>query len=201
MIELAYAHDSPLLPLCRLPNYTQNLCKNQPDPIADPIPNDDVLFPFDQPWGEDVFPDLPPLFRGRPDVHLRNGILNARVLASSGVPDAEKAFFVGDLSVVYKQHMRWTRCLPDIQPFYGMLAPSLFRDDALISLQRSSAILIPISYACWPPWARALIAHPTARSIISSQSVEALIPVVSFLPTRARPHLLSVRPLVPASIP
>ncbi|XP_006454865.1 ornithine decarboxylase [Agaricus bisporus var. bisporus H97] len=120
MIELAYAHDSPLLPLCRLPNYTQNLCKNQPDPIADPIPNDDVLFPFDQPWGEDVFPDLPPLFRGRPDVHLRNGILNARVLASSGVPDAEKAFFVGDLSVVYKQHMRWTRCLPDIQPFYAV---------------------------------------------------------------------------------
>lgn len=76
-------------------------------------------FTFDRPQGEAIFPGLPPLYRGRPDVHLRNGILNARELAAAGEPDAEKAFFVGDLSDVYRQHKRWMRCLPEIQPFYG----------------------------------------------------------------------------------
>ncbi|KXN81294.1 Ornithine decarboxylase [Leucoagaricus sp. SymC.cos] len=49
-----------------------------------------------------------------------NGISNARQLAAAGEPDAEKAFFVADLSEVYKQHKRWTTCLPEIQPFYAV---------------------------------------------------------------------------------
>lgn len=76
---------------------------------------------FDQPQGEIIFPNLPPLYRGQPGDHLRNGILNARKLAAAGEPDAEKAFFVADLSEVYNQHQRWTRCLPQVQPFYGMI--------------------------------------------------------------------------------
>jgi hypothetical protein len=74
---------------------------------------------FGQPIGETVFSGLPPLHRGQAGVHMRNGILNARQLAAAGEPDAEKAFFVGDLGQVYKQHLRWTACLPEIQPFYG----------------------------------------------------------------------------------
>jgi hypothetical protein len=67
-----------------------------------------------------LFPSLPPLVSGHSDVHLRAGIMNASALANDGVPNAEKAFFVADLSQVYRQHQRWVKCLPDIQPFYGM---------------------------------------------------------------------------------
>jgi ornithine decarboxylase len=120
MIELAYADPTPFslfLPDCPAPK------RCDPSP-ADPPPDDDHVFlPLDQPWAEDIFPGLPPLARGRPEVHLRNGIMNAQLLAAAGEPDAEKAFFVADLSVVYRQHMRWTRCLPEIQPFYGSLSP------------------------------------------------------------------------------
>jgi hypothetical protein len=35
------------------------------------------------------------------------------------VPDAEKAYFVADLSFVYNQYQRWKCCLPEIEPFYG----------------------------------------------------------------------------------
>jgi hypothetical protein len=35
------------------------------------------------------------------------------------VPDAEKAYFVADLSYVYNQYQRWKRCLPEVEPFYG----------------------------------------------------------------------------------
>jgi ornithine decarboxylase len=38
---------------------------------------------------------------------------------AAGVPDAEKAYFVADLSYVYNQYQRWKRCLPEIEPFYG----------------------------------------------------------------------------------
>jgi ornithine decarboxylase len=65
-----------------------------------------------------IFPSLPPLLRGHPDVHLRNGILKAKCTEEA---DAERAFFVADLGVVYEQHQRWKQCLPDIQPFYGGL--------------------------------------------------------------------------------
>lgn len=64
-------------------------------------------------------PGLPILHFGHPDIHLRNGVMNAAQLAADGEPDAEKAFFVADLSYVYHQHLRWKRLLPDVEPFYG----------------------------------------------------------------------------------
>lgn len=66
-----------------------------------------------------IFPSLPPLLRGHPDVHLRQGVMRADHLTAAHEPDAEKAFFVADLSQVYRQHIRWTSCLPGIQPYYG----------------------------------------------------------------------------------
>ena len=74
--------------------------------------------------GENInIPDLPPLLRGHPDVHLRNGVMKASRLAALHEPDAEKAFFVADLSYVYHQHLRWKRMLPEIEPFYGKHLP------------------------------------------------------------------------------
>ncbi|KZT27231.1 ornithine decarboxylase [Neolentinus lepideus HHB14362 ss-1] len=46
--------------------------------------------------------------------------MRAYRLAAANVPDAEKAFFVADLSVVYAQHERWKRCLPQVEPFYAV---------------------------------------------------------------------------------
>lgn len=63
--------------------------------------------------------NLPPLLRGHPDVHLRNGVMRAARLAAVQEVDSEKAFFVADLSSVYMQHLRWKKCLPEIEPFYG----------------------------------------------------------------------------------
>ncbi|KAI5122727.1 hypothetical protein M0805_009812 [Coniferiporia weirii] len=65
-------------------------------------------------------PNMPPLLRGHPEVHLRNGVMKASQLAALHETDAEKAFFVADLSYVYKQHERWKRCLPNIEPFYAV---------------------------------------------------------------------------------
>jgi ornithine decarboxylase len=79
-----------------------------------------------------LFPELPALLTGHTDVHLRNGIMDASRLAATGVPDAEKAFFVADLSVVYRQHQRWKQCLPEIEPFYGAISSSVTRDGWLI---------------------------------------------------------------------
>ncbi|KAF5345661.1 hypothetical protein D9757_014207 [Collybiopsis confluens] len=67
-----------------------------------------------------IFPSLPPLYFGHPEVHLRNGIINASRLANDGEIDAEKAFFVADLSQVFRQHQRWLACLPEITPFYAV---------------------------------------------------------------------------------
>lgn len=66
-----------------------------------------------------TIPGLPPLLRGHSDVHLRHGVMNAMQLAAEGEPDAEKAFFVADLSYVLRQYERWKANLPEIQPFYG----------------------------------------------------------------------------------
>ncbi|KAJ7733093.1 pyridoxal-dependent decarboxylase [Mycena olivaceomarginata] len=82
-------------------------------------PNSPLDFAHDDltPCDDPIFPDLPPLHHGHPDVHLRNGIL----AADSGVdPDAERAFFVADLAQVYAQHLRWRACLPHIHPFYAV---------------------------------------------------------------------------------
>lgn len=72
--------------------------------------------------GEVIFADLPPLHRGHPDIHLRNGIMNSTRSSDEHIPDSEKAFFVADLSQVYHQYQRWKANLPEIQPFYGMFA-------------------------------------------------------------------------------
>ncbi len=69
--------------------------------------------------GDIIIPGLPPLLRGHPDVHLRDGVIRSACLAVAGEPDAEKAFFVADLSQVYRQHVRWKHHLPEIEPFYG----------------------------------------------------------------------------------
>ncbi|KAH9953676.1 ornithine decarboxylase [Russula dissimulans] len=82
---------------------------------------DDSLRDSDDYGGGDIiFPGLPPLLHGHPDVHLRNGVICAAHLAAAGVPDAEKAYFVADLSYVYNQYQRWKRCLPEIEPFYAV---------------------------------------------------------------------------------
>ncbi|GLB44734.1 putative Orn Lys Arg decarboxylase class-II family protein [Lyophyllum shimeji] len=82
---------------------------------ADAQPDDDELG-----LGVRIFPSLPPLYRGHPDLHLRAGIMRASRLADEHQPNAEKAFFVADLSQVYRQHQRWVTCLPEIQPFYAV---------------------------------------------------------------------------------
>ncbi|OCH89596.1 ornithine decarboxylase [Obba rivulosa] len=46
--------------------------------------------------------------------------MKAMQLALDGEPDAEKAFFVADLSYVYGQHERWHKYLPGIEPFYAV---------------------------------------------------------------------------------
>ncbi|EIM90744.1 ornithine decarboxylase [Stereum hirsutum FP-91666 SS1] len=46
--------------------------------------------------------------------------MRAARLAALHEPDAEKAFFVADLSAVYRQFERWKRCLPEIEPFYAV---------------------------------------------------------------------------------
>lgn len=88
--------------------------------------------------GASIFPSLPPLHYGHPNFHMRAGVLNASRLADADEPNAEKAFFVADLSQVYRQHQRWKACLPEIQPFYGTSCGhgSLTRaDDATLHFQ------------------------------------------------------------------
>lgn len=67
-----------------------------------------------------LFPDLPTLVTGRPEIHLRNGVMNAARASAAQEPDAERAFFVADLSQVYLQHLRWKKNLPEIEPFYAV---------------------------------------------------------------------------------
>jgi ornithine decarboxylase len=67
-----------------------------------------------------LFPTLPPLHCGPVEAHLRHGILQAARDAAAHEPDAEKAFFVADLSKVLGQHAKWSRCLPEIVPFYAI---------------------------------------------------------------------------------
>ncbi|KAH9948580.1 ornithine decarboxylase [Amylocystis lapponica] len=41
-------------------------------------------------------------------------------LGASGESDAEKAFFVADLGAVYRQHEKWKKHLPEVEPFYAI---------------------------------------------------------------------------------
>jgi len=74
----------------------------------------------DEPEEAVVVPGLPPVYRGHRDFHLRQGVMKAAQLSAEGEPDAEKAFFVADLSYVYQQHLRWKKNLPEIEPFYAI---------------------------------------------------------------------------------
>jgi len=70
--------------------------------------------------GERLFPNLPPLLTGHSDTHLRNGIMNGFAKSAVQELNAEKAFFVADLSEVYRQFKRWKICFPEIHPFYAI---------------------------------------------------------------------------------
>jgi ornithine decarboxylase len=88
-------------------------------PVSRMLPPSRHVGTDDTPDDKQLFPDLPALHAGRVSVHLRNGIINASHLSAAQEPDAEKAFFVCDLSQVYMQHLRWKKNLPEIEPFYG----------------------------------------------------------------------------------
>ncbi|THH18964.1 hypothetical protein EW146_g2110 [Bondarzewia mesenterica] len=89
--------------------------------LSTPLQTSPNLTERDEAADDNVFfEDLPPVYHGHPDVHLREGIMRAARLAVDHEPDAEKAFFVADLSHVYRQHERWKRCLPEIEPFYAV---------------------------------------------------------------------------------
>lgn len=93
------------------------------------------LLVHDVPHIEEVgIAGLPHLHYGHPDIHLRRGVMRALHLATDGEPDAERAFFVADLSCVYQQHLRWQKLLPEIQPFYGKsVFPSIHRTRVLMT--------------------------------------------------------------------
>lgn len=79
---------------------------------------------------EFALPGLPPVHHGHSEVHLRNGVMRAIEMAADGEPEAEKAFFVADLSYVYRQHLRWKTFLPEVQPFYGKQFSQSFLSDS-----------------------------------------------------------------------
>lgn len=90
----------------RLPETPQQVIPEEPwDGVDSPI---------------DISEELPPLHGGPIDYHKLNGIKNAQLASAANIPDAERAFFVADLSRVYAQFLRWSRCLPGIKPFYAV---------------------------------------------------------------------------------
>ena len=99
--------------------------------LADPSHSRFYSENFPDPDPDIIFPGLPPLQRGHPDVHLRNGIMKALTLAADNEPDAEQAFFVADLGQVFMQHQKWKRYLPEIEPFFGghTRSPDLYSSD------------------------------------------------------------------------
>lgn len=101
-----------------------------PFPIRWPFETHPIETPDTDGEADASFPNLPPLHYGHPNFHLRNGVMRALSLAADGEPDAERAFFVADLSQVYLQWQRWKRCLPEIEPFFGT-SPVSSRTQAL----------------------------------------------------------------------
>ncbi|KAG6917850.1 hypothetical protein DXG01_000755 [Tephrocybe rancida] len=105
------------------PRYQEKINWASNNPLVNNIySSPPVIPPADFPTDEEIriFPSLPPLYHGHPEIHLREGVMRAARLAEAQEPDAEKAFFVADLSQVYQQHQRWVSCLPEIQPFYAV---------------------------------------------------------------------------------
>jgi len=70
---------------------------------------------------EAIFPALPPLRSGHPDVQLRNGIMRASRLAAANEPGAEKCLFRGGPEPDIHATREVEECLPEIEPHYGTL--------------------------------------------------------------------------------
>ncbi|BFZ62704.1 Ornithine decarboxylase [Saitoella coloradoensis] len=53
---------------------------------------------------------------------VRNALLShlAAMDVDAGVSDSENGFFVADVGEVYRQHLRWKRNLPRVEPFYAV---------------------------------------------------------------------------------
>jgi len=90
------------------------------DPVVLPTLIDDAAALEDPLDDEKIFSSLPPLFRGHPEMHLRKGIMDATGQVAANEADAERAFFVADLSQIFRQHERWMKYLPEIVPHYGL---------------------------------------------------------------------------------
>ncbi|KAL4250921.1 Orn/Lys/Arg decarboxylase class-II family protein [Abortiporus biennis] len=134
---------------------------------------------------EEIFPGLPPLHHGHPNVHLRNGVIKALELSAQGEPDAEKAFFVGDLSYIYQQHMRWRKNLPEVQPFYAIKChpdPYVLRLLAALGAGFDCASNGEISQvlALGVDPSRVIFANPCKASSFIRQSAKAGVEMMTF---------------------
>ncbi len=122
---------SSSLPRSHTEKYLANVFVNGLFSPTHSVHSHETTYPLknsDRHYDDEVsIPGLPPLHRGHPDVHLRNGVMNAIHLSADGEPDAEKAFYVADLSSVYKQHERWKKLLPEIEPYYGECSSVIIR--------------------------------------------------------------------------
>lgn len=58
-----------------------------------------------------------PVYHGSTSRQLKASLANIDVDGCAA--DGENAFFIADLSEVYRQHLRWMRELPRVVPFYG----------------------------------------------------------------------------------
>lgn len=129
---------------------------------------------------QNMFPSLPPLLHGPPEVHFRNGITRAsRLAATHDVDfDAENAFFVADLSQVYKQHLRWNKYLPEIKPFYGRFC--------WFSYLKNDAKTVFIAIKCHPdPYVlRLLAALGTGFDCASNNEISQVMSIGGIDPSR-----------------
>jgi ornithine decarboxylase len=128
-----------------------------------------------------IFPSLPPLHHGHSDVHLRTGVMNASRLAAAHEPDAEKAFFVADLSQVYRQHQRWKTCLPEIQPFYGALLCNI---PCLLFQSHISHVLSAVKCNPDPYVIRLLAALGTGFDCASNGEISSVLNIGGIDPSR-----------------
>jgi ornithine decarboxylase len=104
------------------PTRTLNVQTSPQEPISPPRAFG-LGLPSPPPERDDE--ELPVIHSVSTDDLLRSGIMKASLAttAASNEPDAEAAFFVADLGEVYRQHLRWKKCLPNVTPFYGTLSP------------------------------------------------------------------------------
>ena len=117
--------------------------------LPTPPPEDLELSEFPSSLPFVGIPGLPHLSSGPPSDLIRKRILQATFEAEMSEGEADKAFFVADLSKVYQQFVRWRHNLPEIEPFYGEETQNLSRASIFLILrplinQPSSAIQIPM---------------------------------------------------------